>query len=532
MSRRMWWLVPALAALALAPTRAGAGERYDLVIRSGHVLDGTGNPWYVADLGITRGRIVAIGAIPASAGRAVIEAQGLCVAPGFIDVHTHVDTGAVADPTVRNYLLQGVTTVVGGNCGDSPLPLGDLFRRLERRGISVNYASLVGHNTVRHAVMGDADRAPSPPELARMADLVRQEMAAGAIGLSTGLAYLPGRYAKTGEIVALAQATRPWEGVYATHMRNQGIRIREAIEEAIEVGRQAGVRVEISHIKLADEAVWGQRERITEPIESARRAGLEIYTDQYPYTATSSGFDSSIPGWALAGGVDSFRVRMKVPGLRDSVRRALVEKRLTSTRGLDPLERIYVAESKAHPEIDGKTLAGILRQRGLEPTVANAAELIVTLMEDDQPLGVFFQMDERDVEGLMTNPWNMIGSDGEVGFPGRGSPHPRYYGTFPRVLGEYVRERHVLPLADAVRRMTSLPAQAMRFEDRGVLRPGMAADIVVFAPDSVRDTATFAQPHQYPCGIRWVIVNGKVTAHDGEVVTPNAGRILRSRRRA
>jgi N-acyl-D-amino-acid deacylase len=437
-----------------------------------------------------------------------------------------VDTGGLVDPTVKNYLLQGVTTVVGGNCGDSPFPLRDLFNRLAKRGLALNYASLVGHNTIRHQVMGDADRAPTEPELTRMADLVKQEMEAGALGLSTGLAYVPGRYSSTEEIVRLAQATQPFHGVYATHMRNQGSRIREAIEEAVRVGREAGVRVEISHIKLADEAVWGQPALVTEPIEKARQEGLEVYTDQYPYTATSSGFTSSFPGWAVAGGHEAFVERMKDPENRKRAQQALVEKRLTSSRGLDPLDRIYVAESKKHPDYEGKTLRQILQLLGREATPETAADLIIEMEEADEPLGVFFQMDERDVETLMAMPYNMIASDGELGIPGKGSPHPRYYGTFPRVLAEYVRGRHVLTLPDAVRRMTSLPAQAMGFSDRGVLRPGMAADIVVFDADSIQDLATFAQPHQYPRGVRWVIVNGRVEAHDGEVTTARAGRLL------
>ena len=522
-----------LAAALLLLAAAGASEaaKYDLVIRGGRVLDGAGNPWFLADLGVTGGRIAAIGDIPAEQGRTVIDAAGLVVCPGFIDVHSHADLNVHADSTVRNYLLQGVTTVIGGNCGDSPCPLKDYFAGLKRSGLGLNLAVLVGHNTIRHQVMGDEDRAPTEAEMARMEALVRQEMEAGAIGLSTGLAYVPGRYSKTDEIVRLAKVTRPWRGLYATHMRNQGSRIREAIEEAIEVGRGAGVPVQISHIKLAEEGVWGRRELITEPIEAARRAGLEVYTDQYPYTATSSGFASSFPGWAVAGGPAAFAERMKDPENRRRAREAFIEKRLVSSKGFDQLDRIYVAESRLHPEYQGKTLRGILTLLGREATLENAADLVIDMEAADQPLGVFFQMDEADVESLMVMPWNMIGSDGDVAVMGKGSPHPRYYGTFPRVLAEYVRQRGTLALPEAIRRMTSLSAQAMRLTDRGLLRPGMAADLVVFDPATIQDMATFEQPHQYPRGVHWVIVNGQVAARDGQVVKHGAGRALRGAER-
>lgn len=293
----------ALAVVLLAASGVAEAAKFDLVIRSGRVLDGTGNPWFLADVGIRGSRITAIGDIPADQGRTVIDAAGLVVSPGFIDAHSHADLNFHADSTVRNYLLQGVTTLIGGNCGDSPYPLADFFAGLKRSGLGPNLAVLVGHNTIRHQVMGDEDRAPTEAELGRMEALVRQEMEAGAIGLSTGLAYVPGRYSTTAEIARLAKVTRPYRGIYATHMRNQGSRIREAIEEAIQVGREAGVPVQISHIRLAEKEVWGRRELVAEPIEAARREGLEVYTDQYPYTATSSGFDSSFPGWAVAGGL-------------------------------------------------------------------------------------------------------------------------------------------------------------------------------------------------------------------------------------
>ncbi len=522
-----------LAAALVLGAAAGVARAatYDLVIRGGRVLDGAGNPWFLADVGVKGGRIAAIGDIPAARGRVVLDAAGLVVAPGFIDAHSHCDLTLHADSTVRNYLLQGVTTIVGGNCGDSPYPLATFFAGVKKSGLGLNLAELVGHNTIRRQVMGDEDRAPTEAEMARMEALLKREMEAGGIGLSTGLAYVPGRYAETAEIARLAKVTRPYRGVYATHMRNQGQQIRAAIEEAIEIGREAGVPVQISHIKLADEAVWGRLDLVREPIEAARKEGLEVYTDEYPYTATSSGFASSFPGWVVAGGPAAFAERMKDPENRRKAREAFIEKRLTSGKGFDMMDRIYVAESRAHPEYQGKTLRGILTLLGRDVTPDNAADLAIDMEATDQALGVFFQMDERDVESLMTMPWNMIGSDGDVAVMGQGSPHPRYYGTFPRVLAKYVRERGILTLPEAVRRMTSLTAQAMRLEDRGLLRPGMAADIVVFDPATVQDMATFEQPHQYPQGIRYVVVNGQLVAGEGQVLKHGAGRVLKGAER-
>jgi N-acyl-D-amino-acid deacylase len=524
MTRTTRRLLVAVAVLSAA--LPAAAERYDIVIRSGQVLDGTGNPWLVADVAIAGGRVAAIGALGAVEAATVIDGTGLVVAPGFIDVHTHADREIVEQPAAANYLLQGVTTVVGGNCGGSRLPLAEHFARVEATGIALNFASFVGHNTVRRKVMGNDDRPPSAEELEKMQALVRQEMAAGALGLSTGLNYLPGRFSATEEVIALARATRPYRAVYTTHMRNQGEEIRASVEEAVRIGREAGVVVQISHIKLADELVWGMPQLILEPVEAARAAGLEVYLDQYPYTATSSGLLSSFPGWAVAGGQEALKERLKDPEQYARIRAAVIKDRFTSQRGIFRPAMILIATDRNHPEYQGKSLEQILRLLGREPTVENAADLFIQLQVEDDPQGVFFQMDEADVATLMRHPLTMIASDGAVQVPGEGRPHPRSYGTFPRVMGRYVREQRVLALADAVRRMTSLPAQAMGFLDRGVLRPGMAADVVVFDPATITDTATFEQPHQYPAGIAWVIVNGRVAARAGTIVDRTAGRVL------
>ena len=369
--------------------------------------------------------------------------------------------------------------------------------------------------------MGNDDRAPSQEELNCMKTLVNQEMVAGAVGFSTGLSYIPGRYATTEEIIQLTKMIQPFHGVYATHMRNQGEFIKEAIEEAIHIGRTAGVGVQISHIKLANETVWGEYQCITEPIEKARNEGIPVFTDQYPYTATSSGFSSSFPGWAVAGGFEKFAERIKDDDARQKIKKALIKNRLTSEQ-TNPLESIYISQNDNHPEYEGKTLAELLDLLKKEQTISNGAELIMTLYAEDQPNGVFFQMDEKDVFTLMKLPYTMVGSDGGVHVPGKGSPHPRAYGSFPRIF-KYVKKK-VLSLPDAVRKMTSLPALAMGFYQRGTIREGMYADIAIFDSD-ITDTATYDMPHQYPNGIHWVIVNGKIAAHNTKI-RENAGKIL------
>ncbi len=500
--------------------------KWDLVITNGQIIDGTGNPPYKADLGIKDDMIVEIGTLEMKRSRRIIDADGLYVTPGFIDVHTHVDRMIASQPVVMNYLLQGVTTVVGGNCGGSRYPLQELFNQLENEGTAVNFASLIGHNTTRRQIMGNEDRSPTAEELSRMQDLVKEEMLAGAIGFSTGLAYVPGRYSTTEEIIELVKTIQPFNGVYATHMRNQGKQIKESVEEAIRIGREAGVRVEIAHIKLATEDVWGRYHLITDPIEEAHRQGMEVYLDQYPYTATSSGFTSSFPGWAVAGGHEAFIERLNDPENYQKIKAAIIEKRLTSERRINRLQSIYVAKDTNHPEYEGKNLAEIMELLGRERTISNAADLIIEMQREDRPRGIFFQMDEKDVETLMQEPYSMIGSDGKVEIPGVEVPHPRAYGTFPRVLGKYVRDSGILSLPDAIRKMTSLPAQAMRFNERGILKTGKRADIVIFSFDEIQDMATFDEPHQYPKGIHWVIVNGQVAAEQGEWTGALPGRVL------
>ncbi len=490
-------------------------QKYDILIKGGRVIDGSGNPWYRADIGIRNGKIAAIERfLDEGEADKVVGAQGLIVAPGFIDVHTHVDSGLLETPSVENYISQGVTTVVGGNCGGHEYPLGEFFAAAEK-GISLNIAMLAGHNTIRREVMGLKMAAPTAEEMSRMKILLDQEMKSGAIGLSTGLAYLPGVYSKTEEMVELAQAVAPYNGIYASHIRNQAEGISEAIKEAIAVGERNGITVLISHIKLADESIWNKPVLVTGPVEEARARGLEVYLDQYPYTATSSVFTSSFPQEVFEGGTKKFLERLNDPATYKKVKTHIIKQRLTSQRGINKLQGITIARCRAFLDYAGKNLEEILILLQKEPSVENAADLIIEIERAGGASAVFFQMDEADVETLMRLPYLMIGSDGLVQVRGRGFPHPRSYGTFPRIIGRYVRERGILRLEEAIRKMTSLPAQALKLKDRGYIREGMWGDVVVFDPEVFKDMATFKSPHQSGPGLACVLVNGKIVFSEG-----------------
>ncbi len=499
---------------------------YDLIIKNGKIIDGAGNPWYRADIGIKGKRISKIGRISEDEAPQVIDAYGLYVTPGFIDIHTHCDRGILEHPEVKNYIYQGVTTVIGGNCGGHPFPLKEFFEKLEKEGYALNFGCLIGHNTIRHKVMGLKMEQPTKAEMEEMKNLIDMEMKAGALGFSTGLAYMPGVYSKTKELVELASVVAKYGGIYASHIRNQGRKIKEAIEEAIEIGEKNGIPVQISHIKLANDAVWGELWRITKPVLEARKRGVEVTLDQYPYTATSSGFSSSFPSWCLEGGHEEFLKRLQNPGDYNKIKEEIIKRRLSSTKGINKLKTIYIARCKANPEYEGKNLEEILIMQGKEPTVDNGAKLIIDIQRKGGAQGVFFQMDEKDVEELMKLPFNMVASDGATQEFGVGVPHPRNYGTFPRVLGRYVREKKVISLENAIRKMTSLPAQTLRIRNRGLIREGMYADITIFYFDKIIDKATFKKPHQYPKGIVYVLVNGEIVIEKGKYNGKLPGMII------
>lgn len=501
-------------------------KKFDLVIQNGIIIDGTGNPWFKADIGIQGIRIARIGSIDKKRAKKVIDAQGLIVSPGFIDVHTHCDRGIVRIPTADNYIYQGVTSVIGGNCGGHPFPLKELFKKIEDQGISLNFGCLVGHNTIRREVMGMKMDPPSEEEMESMKSLIYQEMEAGALGFSTGLSYLPGTYSETKELVELASVLTDFGGVYATHLRDQGLLIKEAIEEAIEIGEKNNIPVQISHIKLADDAVWFQLTRIVEPVENARKRGVEVTLDQYPYTATSSGFGSSFPSWAFEGGNENFIKRLENEQDYAKIKSYVIQRRLTSTKGINKPETITIANSEKFPEYVGKNLQEILLSQGKEPTVENTADLIIEIQKNGGASAVFFQMNEKDVEDLMRLPYTMHGSDGEIQVKGRGVPHPRSYGTFPRVISHYVRKQGVISLEEAIRKMTSFPAQTFRLRERGMIQEGFYADITIFDKNEFEDKATFSAPHQYSQGLHSVIVNGELVVENGKVTGKLPGMIL------
>jgi N-acyl-D-amino-acid deacylase len=510
-------------------TAAWAQGGYDIVIQNGRIIDGSGNPWYVADVGIRDGRIVAIGRLDTAGARRVLDAKGLIVAPGFLDIHTHVEGTIKRIPTADNYLFDGVTSIITGNCGGSETDLAKWFAELRESRLSINLGTLIGHNSIRRAVMGAEPRDPTPDELARMQAMVEQGMRDGAVGFSTGLIYVPGTYAKTPEVVALARAAAKYNGIYASHIRNEGDDekggIFAAIDEAIEVGRQAGMPVEIAHFKVSNKKLWGQSTRTIGMIEKARAEGIDVTVDQYPYTASSTSLGVLLPSWALADGSQEVNKRLGDPATRKKIATEMKDT-IRKRNGRKRLDYAVVARCTWDASLEGKSIAQINREKGRRGRLEDEIQTVLEMVEKGGASMVYHSMDERDVERIMRFPYAMVGSDGGVIEFGRGVPHPRSYGTNARVLGRYVREKNNIRLEEAIRKMTSLPAQRVRLVDRGLIRPGMWADIVVFDEKSVADKATFEKPHAYSEGFRYVLVNGEVVIEAGKHTGARPGQIL------
>ena len=513
MSRLLWLLTPLLACSA----------DYDLLIRNGRVIDGSGSAAVRADVAVKDGRIAAVGQLAGTTANRTIDAAGRVVAPGFIDVHTHVEGNLERNPRAENFLLDGVTTVITGNCGSSELNLTSWFDRLAKLGLGVNVGTLVGHNSVRREVMGSGNRQATPTELEKMRALVDKAMREGAVGLSTGLEYIPGTYAGTAEIVALAKAASAHGGVYTSHMRDEGIKEIAAINEAASIGKLAGIPVQISHLKIDRRRGWGASEQSLAVIEKYRREGVDVRADQYPYDRAATNLGIRLPSWALADG--KIKERLADPATRRKIAEEM--KANLSDMGEPDYAFATVARFASEPSYEGKTIPQISAMKGRQAGVDGQIETIFDLMNAGGASMIYKLMGDVDIERIMKWPFTAIASDGGVAQMGVGSPHPRSYGTNARVLGVYVREKKVLTLEDAIRRMTSLPADMFKLRDRGLLKAGMAADVVIFDPARVSDKATFAKPHAYSEGFDVVLVNGKVAVDEGKVTTERGGTGVR-----
>lgn len=500
-------------------------QQFDLVITGGKIFDGAGNPWFYGDVGIRGDTIVSIGKLSGAKAKQRIDATGLAVAPGFIDIHSHGRRGIFQVPTAENYLREGVTTIIEGPDGSSPIPLGPFLQKVAQTHISINFASFVGHGSIRTEVMGLVNRKATPEELEKMKALALAAMHDGAVGLSTGLFYVPGNYANTEEVIEIAKVVGALGGFHESHMRDETDHIEDSVRETIRIGEEGHLPTQITHHKVIGQANWGKSAQTLALVEQARARGVDVTIDQYPYTASSTGIAALFPQWALEGGNAAVVERLHAPGARSKIQAEIVHNIREGRGGGDP-KNVVIVNCSFDPSLAGKSLAELTRARGVEVTNDSAAETAMGLQEKGGCSAVYHAIAEADIERIMRSPYTMIASDGDIPVFGKQAPHPRYYGTFPRVLGLYVRERKIVTLQDAIHKMSGMPAQRLSFQDRGLLRPGMKADVVVFDPATVADKATFDKPHQYSVGFRDVVVNGKLALHDSRVTAERPGRVL------
>jgi N-acyl-D-amino-acid deacylase len=543
--------------VSLLLVSAALGQQsYDVLIRNGHIIDGTGSPWYSGDVGIRAGHVAAIGNLSGAQAQRVIDAKGMVVAPGFIDMMGQSELTILVEPQLPSKIFQGITTEVTGE-GDSVAPLSDAlvqasrirfehlqitpdwwtldqyFARLEKQGMGLNLATFVGATQVRRFVLGDADRAPTAAQLAEMKSLVRQAMLQGAMGVSTALEYPPAPYASTGELIALASEAAKFGGVYATHIRTEGEGEMAALDEAIRIGREARIPVEIFHIKAEGKPSFGKMPDVVAKIEAARREGLDITADTYAYPAWANQLSAAIPPWAQDGGDAKMIERLRDPAIRARIHRDLEtrssqwENEWQEIEGPQDILILAVHNPELFP-LRGKTLADVAKLWNVDPIDA----LFDLVIKDEAfTLVAIFAISEPDIVLALQQPWVSVGCDmwgtSPDGPLGKEPVHPRGYGTFPRVLRKYVREEKKLTLPDAIRKFTALPAQRMRLTDRGVLKEGMWADVVVFDPDRIRDLATFENPHQLAQGMEYVLVNGVPVIDEGKATRALPGKVLR-----
>jgi N-acyl-D-amino-acid deacylase len=541
-----WWLAVAVVFLVGCAHGGQKARPLDVLITNARIVDGAGNPWFYGDIGIRGGKIDAIGNLAGQPAKQTLDAHHLVAAPGFIDVHTHVDADVLHSPLAENFIRDGVTTIVCGNCGGSVSDVGTFFARMEKKGAAINVATLIGHNTILNKVGDKGAQDLSPQQMAQAKAMVRQAMLDGAVGMSTGLIYTPGMYSSTEEIVELQKVAAGYGGIYATHMRSEGMSVLGAIDEALRVGREANCRVEISHFKLSTDASHklGGSDRTLARVYAARADGQEVWLDQYPYTASSTTISTLLPDWVMENGRETARQILDDP---EQVKRILGDMRQTYEvqRGRTSMAYVVIASARGFPNLAGRNLVQVAQYFKQAQSGAATRELLTTqpaptqvTMQDQYRAAieiiknggascVFHSMEEGDVANILKNPLVSIASDSGIRSFGTGMPHPRGYGTNARVLGRYVREKKLITLEDAVRKMTSLPATAFRFKDRGLLRVGYAADIVLFDPNKITDKATFEQPHQYAQGIEHMFVNGVAVIRDAQLTHSLPGEPIR-----
>lgn len=517
-----------LLCLSLFTILVGCQQEYDLIIKNGTVYDGSGDAPVQSDVAIIKDKIVKVGDLSNAKAKRVIDATGLAVAPGFIDLHAHLDP-LLNLPSAESAIRQGVTTSLGGPDGSSPWPLGAYLDKADSIGMTMNVAFLIGHNTIRKNIMELEDRAPTAEELAAMEAQVEQGMKEGAFGLSTGLKYIPGAFSNVDEVIALSKVASKYNGIYTSHLREEGIGLLEAVHEAIQIGREANIPIILTHHKAIGTKMWGGSVKTLAMVDSARKIGIDVMMDQYPYNASYTGIGVLIPAWSRAGGTAEFKKRLDDPILKDSIKRGIVNNILYDRGGAD-LNRIQFALVDWKKDLEGRTLKDWLIERNIEPTVENGADLVIEAQLNGGANCVYFAMDDADVERIMKHPQTMIGSDGRLVVPGDGHPHPRWYGTFPRVLGVYVREKGVLTLENAIHKMTMMSADRLGLPERGRIKENTFADVVIFNPETVKDKSTFQDPHQYPEGIDYVIVNGALAVDEGKFIDARSGVVLRKGR--
>lgn len=547
--------------LVFAVRHAAQEPQYDLLIVNGHLVDGSGSPWFEGSVAVKDGKIADVGRLVNASARQVIDASGLIVAPGFIDLHSHSDFTLLVDGNAQSKIRQGVTTeILGESESAGPVlgpavpefdkglrryglerdwtTLGEYFARAERQGISVNIASYVGSGQVRMAVLGNVNRPPTAGELEKMQGLVEQAMRQGALGLSSGLIYPPNAFAQTEELIELAKVAAKFGGIYASHIRGEGAHGIQAIEEAIQIAEKAQLPAHLFHFKMDGRANWGHMAEQVKHIQAARDRGVDITADQYPYIAAMTGLEMCLPLKYLQGTSDDVVARLKDPKVRAEIRKAIAtglpgweDNEVKSVGGWHGV-MVASLQKPENKKYEGKRMDEVGKMMGKDPFDALCDLLIA---EGGSAEAIYFSMSDQDVRLAMRQPWVGVGSDGVAVNPDMtfaGKPHPRFYGSFPRVLGYYVREQQVLTLPDAIRKMTSLSAQITGLADRGLLRPGLAADITLFDPKTVSDKATFENPLQYAVGIPYVIVNGVVVLNQGQHTGAKPGRVLHGRGKA